>query len=83
MTKEQVLEELHQIAQEMNLPFDNDNILTIWCRRNSGMPQKIADEIFPLYTRKGIECKKVSAIIDNNGNITHIKTEYDNDYKSL
>ena len=47
------------------------------------MPQKIADEIFPLYTRKGIECKKVSAIIDNNGNITHIKTEYDNDYKPL
>ena len=58
----------------MNLPFDNDNIMTIWCKRKSGMQQKIADEIFPLYTRKGIEFKKGNAIIDNNGNITLIKT---------
>lgn len=84
MTKEQVLDELYQIAQELNLPFDNDEVLTQWCRRNSsGMSKETADEIFPIYTSKGRECKKVSAIIDDKGHITHVKTEYDDDYKSL
>lgn len=35
MTKEQVWDELHQIAQELNLPFDNDEVLTQWCRRKT------------------------------------------------
>lgn len=84
MTKEQAWDELHQIAQELNLPFDNDEVLTQWCRRNSSvMPKDIIDEIFPIYTSKGIECKKVSVIIDDNGHVTHVKTEYDDDYKPL
>lgn len=84
MTKEQALDELHQIAQELNLPFDNDDVLTQWCRRNlSVMPKDIMDEIFSIYTSKGIECKKVSAIIDDNGHVTHVKTEYDDDYRPL
>ena len=57
MTKEQAWDELHQIAQELNLPFDNDEVLTQWCRRNSSVMSKdIIDEIFPIYTSKGIEC---------------------------
>ena len=84
MIKEQLLDELHQIAQELNLPFDNDEILTQWCRRNSSViPKDIIDEIFSIYTSKGIECKKVSVIIDDNGHVTHVKTEYDDDYKPL
>ncbi len=84
MEKEQVLDELQQIAQELNLSFDNDEVLTQWCRRNSkSVPKEVMDEIFSIYTSRGIECKKVSAMIDEQGHATHIKTEYDTDYKPL
>lgn len=84
MTKEQILDELHQIAQELNLSFDNDEVLTQWCRRNKSIvPKDIMDEIFSIHTSKGRECKKVSAIIDDNGHVTHVKTEYDDNYRLL
>lgn len=84
MTKEQILDELHQIAQELNLSFDNDEVLTQWCRRNKSIvPKDIMDEIFSIYTSKGRECKKVSAIIDDNGHVIHVKTEYDDNYRPL
>lgn len=59
MTKEQAWDELHQIAQELNLPFDNDEVLTQWCRRNSSVMSKdIIDEYSLSIPAKVLNAKK-------------------------
>lgn len=79
MTVEKVLSELKEIAEELRISFDNDDVLTHWCRRNSpGMPEHIADKIFPIYTSK---LKEIYGVRIKDGIVTHIKKEKDGDYE--
>lgn len=53
MTKEQVkqvLSELHNIARELNEPFDSANVLCEYSKRNNGYLKEVAEYIIhPIY----------------------------------
>lgn len=80
----QVLTELHNIARELNKPFDSGDVLCEHSKRNNGYSKEIAETVIhPIYYAPEECAKKVSAIIDDDGHITHIKTEHDDDYRPL
>lgn len=46
----QVLSELHNIARELNEPFDSANILCEYSKRNNGYSKEVAEYIIhPIY----------------------------------
>ncbi|MFV0581981.1 MAG: hypothetical protein ACK5N4_08040 [Parabacteroides gordonii] len=82
LSKEIVIRELEKISREMKLSFDDDKVLTEWCRRNKpGMPNEIAKEIFPIYTSK-LKPGPYGVRIDN-GIVTHIKEKKEGCYEPI
>lgn len=46
----QVLTELHNIARELNEPFDSANVLCEYSKRNNGYSKEVAESIIhPIY----------------------------------
>jgi ATP-dependent Lon protease len=83
LTVESVLEELKKIAEELGLELENEKVLDEYFKKNNhkGLPDKIADEIFPIYTSQFEEIYGVR--LDGKGKTTHIKRTKDGDYKSV
>lgn len=43
----QVLSELHNIARELNKPFDSADVLCEYSKRNNGYSKEVAENIIP------------------------------------
>jgi len=75
---------LHNITRELNKPFDSDDVIVEYGKRNNEYSKEVAENIInPIYFPPEKCIKKCSVIIDDNGHVTHVKTEHDDDYKPV
>lgn len=81
------MKELENISKELNLPFNNFKVLKKYQDTYGGLRDKIADEIFSLYTNYSLEeCNFLDVFpIKRNeeGNVSKICTNRYYDYKEL
>ena len=80
MLKEEVLQQLKEIATELGVDLYDDRVLIEYSERYRGMPSDIADEIFPMYYDKeqAKPCYQLKS--DKNGNAIAYQQEKDGEW---